>query len=70
LIIDLKKNQDLFLISVLQCTEKRLASFFSGAFITAKVVNPPERKLAKRTSVQWKKIKANIQNSMIYRGHY
>ena len=27
-------------------------SFFSGGFITAIVVNPPERKLAKRTSVE------------------
>jgi hypothetical protein len=29
------------------------ASFLSGGFITAIVVNPPERRLAKRTSVQW-----------------
>jgi hypothetical protein len=29
------------------------ASLLSGEFITATVVNPPERKLAKRTSVQW-----------------
>ena len=28
------------------------ASFLSGGFIIAIVVNPPERKLAKRTSVQ------------------
>ena len=28
------------------------ASLLSGGFITAIVVNPPERKLAKRTSVQ------------------
>ena len=34
-----------------QPTEVRFASFHSGAFITAIVVNPPERKLAKRTSV-------------------
>ena len=32
-------------------TEMRFASFLSGGFITAIVVNPPERKLAKRTSV-------------------
>ena len=32
-------------------TEMRFASFLSGAFITAIVVNPPEKKLAKRTSV-------------------
>ena len=31
----------------------RFASFLSGGFITAIVVNPPERKLAKRTSVHW-----------------
>ena len=37
--------------NVLQCAEVRLASFLSGVFITATVVNPPERKLAKRTSV-------------------
>ena len=34
-----------------KCTEVRFASFLSGGFITAIVVNPPERKLAKRTSV-------------------
>ena len=33
------------------CTEMRFASFLSGGFITTIVVNPPERKLAKRTSV-------------------
>ena len=31
----------------------RFASFLFGGFITAIMVNPPERKLAKRTSVQW-----------------
>ena len=36
-----------------QCTEVRFARFLSGGFITAIVVNPPESKLAKRTSVQW-----------------
>ena len=35
----------------LGCTEIRLSSFLSGEFFTAIVVNPPERKLAKRTSV-------------------
>ena len=33
-------------------TDVRFASFFSGGFITAIVVNPSERKLAKCTSVQ------------------
>ena len=36
------------------CTEVRFASFLSGRFITAIVVNPSERKLAKRTSVHCK----------------
>ncbi len=33
------------------CTEVHFASFLSGGFITVIVVNPPESKLAKRTSV-------------------
>ena len=37
------------------CTEVRFASFFSGGFITAIVVNPSERRLAKCTSVQCRK---------------
>ena len=36
-----------------QCTEVHFASFLSGGFVTAIVVNPLKRKLAKRTSVQW-----------------
>jgi hypothetical protein len=35
-----------------QCTEVRFASLLSGGFTTMAVINPPERKLAKRTSVQ------------------
>ena len=35
------------------CTEVRFASLFPSGFNTVIVVNPPERKLAKRTSVQW-----------------
>ena len=31
----------------------RFASFLSGGFTIMAVINPPERKLAKRTSVQW-----------------
>ena len=38
--------------SLTQFTEMRFASFLSGGFITVIVVNPPEKKLAKRTSVQ------------------
>ena len=35
-----------------QFTKVRFASFLSGGFITAVVVNPPESKLAKRTYEQ------------------
>ena len=35
-----------------QRTEVRFASFLSGGFTTMAVINPPENKLAKRTSVQ------------------
>ena len=34
-----------------ECTEVRFASWLSGGFTTRAVINPPERKLAKRTSV-------------------
>ena len=36
-----------------QCTEVLFDSFLSGGFTTMAVINPPERKLAKRTTVQW-----------------
>ena len=35
-----------------RCTEVRFANFLSGGFITVIVVNPPEEKLKKRTSVR------------------
>ena len=35
-----------------QCTEVRFASLLSGGFTTMAVINPPEKKLAKRTSVR------------------
>ena len=39
----------------------RFASFLSGGFIIAAiVVNPPESKLAKRTSVQWVEILSEV----------
>ena len=43
---------DKFQIHFRQCTEVRFASFLSGGFTTMAVINPLERKLAKRTSVQ------------------
>ena len=41
-------------MTVQQCTEVRFASFFSGGFTTMAVINPPGRKIEKRTSVQLK----------------
>ena len=38
---------------MVQCTEVRFVSFLSGGFTTMAVINPPERELAKRTSVKW-----------------
>ena len=35
------------------CTEVRFASFFSGEFTTMVVMNSPEKKLEKRTSLNW-----------------
>ena len=34
-------------------TEVRFASFHSGEFTSMAVMNPPEKKLEKRTSVDW-----------------
>ena len=36
-----------------ECTVVRFASFLSSGFTTVAVINPPKRKLAKRTSVEW-----------------
>ena len=36
----------------LRCTEVRFANFLSGGFTTMAVINPPEKRLAKRISVQ------------------
>ena len=35
------------------CTEVRFASLLSGGFTAMAVINTPENKLEKRTSVQW-----------------
>ena len=35
------------------CTEVRFARFLSGGFTTMAVINPPEREMAKLTSVHW-----------------
>ena len=41
-----------------------ICQFFSGGFITARVVNPSERRLAKRTSVQWSKNAKNMLHDL------
>ena len=51
-----KKNRTIILHLSLMggedyCTRVRFASFLSGRFITVIVAYPPEKKLAKRTSV-------------------
>jgi hypothetical protein len=38
---------------MLDWTEVRFATFLSGRFTTMAVINPPERKLAKPTHVDW-----------------
>ena len=47
-----RKNLNLYLWLAC-CTKVKFASFQSGEFITARVVNPLERKLAKRTLVKF-----------------
>ena len=37
---------------MVRCTEVRFVRFLSSGFTTMAVINPPENKLAKRTSVQ------------------
>ena len=59
------------LLATSQCTEVRFSSFFSGGIIPVIVVNPPERKLAKRTSVQclkilWKQHMSNSLSEMVW----
>ena len=44
-----KNHNEIF--NFLHCIEVNFASFLSGGFTTQAVINPPKRKLAKRTSV-------------------
>ena len=46
----------------LECTEVRFASFLFGGFTTMVVINPLERKLAKRTYVEWWNIIKSLSN--------
>ena len=64
-------NTSILMLLLLHCTEVRLTSFLSGGFMTAIVVNPPEKKLAKRTSVHYLdkvsyKLKASISPPLQY----
>jgi hypothetical protein len=54
-------NKDFYLQKIsksMQRTEVHFASFLSGGFTNMAVINPPERELAKRTSVQ--RFKSNM----------
>ena len=46
------KGQFIYKIAI-SLTEVHFASFLSGGFTTVAVINQPERKLTKRTSVQY-----------------
>ena len=47
------------------CTEMRFVSFLSCGFISAIVVNPPEKKLTKRTSVHCGSVAYALNNYCI-----
>ena len=58
--IPYRMAQEIFncFVRLQQCTEVRFASLLSSGFTTMAVINPPEKNLANRTSVQWiKKMK-------------
>ena len=50
-----------FIMSLPVHTEVRFANFLSGGFTTMAVMNPPEKKLKKRTSVQCNEFKGFIK---------
>ena len=45
-----------------QCTEVHFASFLSGEITTMAVINPLEKKLAKRTSVHYSEVWSQCLN--------
>ena len=51
-----KRYEDNLRVIFDQCTKVRFVSFLSGEFTTMAVISPPERKLAKHTSVQWPRL--------------
>ena len=46
-------HHEIEILTWTHCTEVRFASLLSSRFSTMAVINPPEKKLANRTSVQW-----------------
>ena len=57
----IEKRHRIYIRTVTHSTGMRFVSFLSGGFITI-VVNPPERRLAKRASVYWfKPIKLELK---------
>ena len=51
--------------TALHSAEVRFVSFLSGGFTTMAVINPAERKMAKRTHVQWSGVVPIIQLKQI-----
>ena len=47
------------------CTDVRFASFLSSGFTTMAVIISPERKLAKRTSVNWSKMALKLYSHLL-----
>ena len=55
-----------YVVCALYCTEVRFASFLTGGFTTLAVINPPERELAKHTSVHCIAGLTNAKNALNY----
>ena len=51
---------------VLHCTKVGFARFLSSGFTTMAVINPPERKLVKRTSVHWWAICYQVPGTVVF----
>ena len=66
--LDRGAGSSLNLLGTSQCTEVRFASLLSGGFTSMAVINPPEKKLANRTSMKFilfKNINSNSETSDI-----
>ena len=47
------RNFSVQIAKLRECIEVRFPSLLFGGFTTMTVINPPEKKLANRTSVEW-----------------